>query len=242
MMLGSSGQMCQSEEGLKAMVGVSRLGDAVKRMLAEIGLARKEQSYIIGESGFARRSILETRLSWFARCFGQDRYVYVVTPLEWTGEKKHIIERVERLSYVDPAKVTIPDGYSGLYDERRGIQRDALWGLNAGRFGERSALTIYGFWIDSDISFDEPPDLDRAGPDDPFPSLGSPFAGGPVPSIVRFFDTEQAAYAYLENINGEKIPASVRHLAWVAIGLSTILWQWHGEIAGLFRWITGLFG
>ena len=51
---------------------------------------------------------------------------------------------------------------------------------------------------------------------------------------MRRFNSEQAAYAYLDNINGEKIPARIRHIAWVAIAVSTILWQWHDEIAGLF--------
>lgn len=205
----------------------------LRQIASRAGLLRKERTYQVGEVE-TRPAIVETRLSWLARCFARDRYVYVVTPLEWSGGKNYIIERAERLSYVDPADVVIPDGYSGLDDERGRIQKDPLWGLNAGRFGERSALTIYGYWISSDISFEGPLDLDHASPDGPFPPIGSPFAGGPVPSAVRLFDTEQAAYAYLENINGEKIPAQIRHLAWVAIGISTILWQWHDEIVALF--------
>ena len=63
---------------------------------------------------------------------------------------------------------------------------------------------------------------------------GGAFAGVPLPDEVRAFDTEQAAYAYIENITGEKIPAQIRHIAWVVIAVSTILWQWHDEIAELF--------
>lgn len=203
------------------------------QVASQAGLLRRERTYHIGEVD-ARRAFVETRLSWLARCFAWDRYVYVVTPLEWGGRKNYIIERAERLSYVDPTEVAIPDGYSGIDDEGGRIQRDPLWGLNAGRFGERSALTIYGYWIDSDISFERTMDLDRTGPDDPFPPLGSPFAGSPVPNVVRFFETEQAAYSYLKNINGDRIPARIRHIAWVAIALSTILWQWHDKIADLF--------
>ena len=231
-MSGAFTRRFRRRKGLAAMVDLARPGRVAKRTLVEVGLLRKVRAYQIGESDFAKSSIIETRLSWLGRCFGWDRYEYLVTSLEWDGEKKYIIERVERLSYVDPTKVVIPDGYSGLYDERRGVQRDPLWGRNAGRFGERSALTVYGFWIGSDISFDDPLDFERAGPEGPFPSLGSPFAGGPVPHVVRFFDTEQAAYSYLENVNGEKIPARIRHIAWVAIATSTILWQWQDKIFG----------
>ncbi len=211
------------------MRGVLKL----RQIASRAGLLRKERTYQAGQLE-TRRAIIETRLSWLARCFAWDRYVYVVTPLEWGDRKNYIIERVERLSYVDPADVVIPDGYSGIDDEQGRIQRDPLWGLNAGRFGERSALTIYGYWINSDISFERPLDLNRAGPDSPFPQIGSPFAGSPVPNVVRFFETEQAAYSYLKNINGDKIPARIRHIAWVAIALSTILWQWHDKIAALF--------
>ena len=57
------------------------------------------------------------------------------------------------------------------------------------------------------------------------------------------FSTEQAAYSYLPNVNGEKIPPQIKHIAWVAIGTSTIAWQWHDEIGGwvvtLFDWLGG---
>ena len=211
------------------MRGVLKL----RQIASRAGLLRKERTYQAGQFE-TRRAIIETRLSWLVRCFAWDRYVYVVTPLEWDGRKNYIIERVERLSYVDPADVVIPDAYSGIDDEQGGIQKDPLWSFNTGEFGERSALTIYGYWINSDLSFAGPQDLDQAGPDGPFPPIGSPFAGSPVPGAVRFFETEQAAYSYLKNINGDKIPARIRHIAWVAIALSTILWQWHDKIAALF--------
>lgn len=211
------------------MRGVFKL----RQIASRAGLLRKERTYQAGQLE-TRRAIIETPLSWLARCFARDRYVYVVTSLEWDGRKSYIIERAERLSYVDPADIPIPDAYSGIGDEQGRIQKDPLWSFNAGEFGERSALTIYGYWINSDLSFEGPPNLDHAGPDGLFPPIGGPFAGSPVPGVVRMFDTEQAAYAYLENINGEKIPAQIRHLAWVAIGISTVLWQWHDEIAALF--------
>ena len=75
-------------------------------------------------------------------------------------------------------------------------------------------------------------------PDDPsLPPLGSPFSGVPLPAELRIFQSEQAAYSYLPNVNGEKIPPQIKHIAWVAIGISTIAWQWHDEIGD---WIVTL--
>ena len=196
-------------------------------LLGETGLLRRRRPYEIGQRE-SRDSYLETRISWIARCFGRDRYVYLVSPIRSQQGGGYVIERVEQLSYVDPQSVAIPDTYSGISDERRGYQRDALWAFNDGSFGERCALTVCGFWIDS--RFGEDWGGQMSGTDD----LGTPFGPRPVPDSVRVFATEQAAYVYLDNLTGEKVPAQVRHLAWLAIALSTILWQWHDEIAKLF--------
>lgn len=209
------------------VIGIDLLRGKLGDYLREAGLVRRKQFYVIGQRE-ARTSYVESSVSWLARCLGRDRYVYLVSPLESDTNTGYVIERVEQLSFVDPREVVISDMYSGISDEKRGIQRDALWEFNDGTFGERSALTIYGFWIDS-------------GPGDYWPEgeesiqhLGTPFGQWPAPESVRVFATEQAAYSYLEKITGERIPPQVRHLAWIAIAASTILWQWHEEISALF--------
>lgn len=81
-------------------------------------------------------------------------------------------------------------------------------------------------------------ELVEVEPDDPsLPPLGSPFSGVSLPAELRIFQSEQAAYSYLPNVNGEKIPPQIKHIAWVAIGVSTIIWQWHDEIG---NWIVTL--
>ena len=209
------------------MIGIDSLKGKMGHFIGEVGLVRRKQAYAIGQRE-ERTSYVESSVSWITRCLGRDRYVYLVSPLSNDSNDAYVIERVERLSFVDPREVAISDMYSGISDERRGIQRDALWAFNDGTFGERSALTIYGFWIDSGLG-DYWPEGDGSGR-----HLGTPFGQWPAPESVRVFVTEQAAYSYLEKITGEKIPPQVRHLAWIAIAISTILWQWHDEIAGLF--------
>lgn len=209
------------------MIRSDPLQRALKQFLGEAGLLRRRRSYLIGQRE-DRDSFVESNVSWIARCFGRDRYVYLVSPLTREVSTGYVIERVEQLSYVDPREISIPDTYSGISDERRGFQRDALWEFNDGQFGERSALTVYGFWIDSSVGDHLIRDM-RGGEE-----LGTPFGPWPAPECVRVFATEQAAYTYLDNITGEKVPPQIRHLAWIAIAVSTILWQWHDEITRLF--------
>lgn len=207
----------------------------VKRFLANRGLARREAIYDVRRVDL-RFATIETKLSWITRSFFRDRYVYFVSRVQASPDDVYIIERVERLAYFGKEEhdIPIPDGYSALTDEKRGTQKNALSRSNSGQFGERSALTVYGSWIQSSITFLSGLELEDQDPDPSLQPAGGPFAGSDVPDDVRRFNSEQAAYAYLDNINGEKIPARIRHIAWFAIGLSTILWQWHDEIAGLF--------
>ena len=222
------------------------LKSRVKAGLAKLGLVRRQTHYRIGRGpvpSTTLATIIESKFSWISRCFFRDRYVYIVSAVD-EGDTVYIIERVEQTTYLDEAEEEyVSEDYSGLVDDARGLQRDAFSRFNRGTLGERSALTIYGFWIESSINAGP----ERAGIDDIYddtslPLSHIPFGWIPVPDAVRRFNSEQAAYAYLENINGGKVPARIRHIAWFAIGLSTILWQWHGEIVGLFRWIAGLFG
>ncbi len=200
--------------------------------LARFGLIRRQGSYEVGGVD-VRSATIETRFSWVLRSFfGRDRYVYFVSPVVASPRDVYIIERVERLTFFDSEKDEIPENYSGLVDGKRGVQKDALSLSNGGESGERSALTVYGFWIQSSMTLFGTWEVTDRNPDPTLPPDGSPFAGSPVPDAIRKFDSEQAAYTYIENINGEKIPAWLRHLAWVAIGVSTILWQWHDEIFG----------
>ena len=209
------------------MINGSPLARRLTRFLGETGMLRRRQSYAIGQRE-ERDSFVESRLSWIVRCFGKDRYVYLVSPLAKDPDAGYVIERVEQLSYVNPREVSIPDAYSGIRDETRGFQKEALWAFNDGSFGERSALTVYGFWIDSSLGDDWGGEVGSVD------HVGTPFGQWPAPDCVRVFATEQAAYSYLDNLTGEKIPAQVRHFAWIAIAASTILWQWHDEVANLF--------
>ena len=205
----------------------------VKRFLANRGLVRREATYDVGRVDL-RSATIETKLSWITRSFFRDRYVYFVSRVQASPDDVYIIERVEQLAYFDREERETPDGYSALTDDKRGTQKNALSRSNSGQLGERSALTVYGFWIRSSITLLSGFELEEQEPDPYLQAEGGPFAGAEVPDAVRRFNSEQAAYAYLDNINGEKIPSRIRHLAWVAIAVSTILWQWHDEIAGLF--------
>ena len=206
-----------------------------KRFLANHGLVRREATYDVGQVDL-RFATIETKFSWITRSFFRDRYVYSISRVQASPDDVYIIERVERLAYFNKGEhdIPIPDGYSALTDDKRGTQKNALSRSNSGQLGERSALTVYGFWIRSSITLFSGFELEEQDPDPSLQLEGGPFAGAVVPDVVRRFDSEQAAYAYLENINGDKVPARIRHIAWVAIAVSTILWQWHDEITGLF--------
>lgn len=205
----------------------------LKDFLANRGVLRKQVAYSVGDVS-PRVAWMETNLSWISRCFCRDRYVYFVSPVQISRRDVYIIERVEKLAGRGWRKGSMPTDYSGLVDETRGFQITALSRSNRGQFGERSSLTIYGDWIQSSLTHvSQWRDSHKDRTPNPPPD-NAPFAGAAIPEEVRRFDSEQAAYAYLENINGDKIPARIRHIAWVAIAVSTILWQWHDEIAGLF--------
>jgi len=203
----------------------------LKGFLANRGLVRRETTYDVGQVDW-RPATIETKFSWIFRSFFRDRYVYFVSRVKASPDDVYIIERVERLAYFGDGIYEIPDDYSALVDDKRGMQKNALSRSNSGQLGERSALTVYGFWIRSSITLLSGLELEDQDPDPSLHLEGGPFAGSAVPDAVRRFHNEQAAYAYLDNINGEKIPARIRHIAWVAIAVSTILWQWHDEIFG----------
>lgn len=218
----------------KVRAGCAWLGSWIRKAggpLARFGLIRRQGAYEVGGVD-VRSATIETMFSWIFRSFWRDRYVYFVSPVVASPRDVYIIERVERLTYFDSEKNEMPESYSGLVDRERGVQKDALTRSNGGELGERSALTVYGFWIQSSTTLISKWEVDDPNPDPSLPPDGSPFAGSPVPDAVRKFDSEQAAYAYLENINGEKVPAWLRHLAWATIGISTILWQWCGGSSG----------
>ena len=207
----------------------------LKGFLANRGLLRREATYDVGRVDL-RFATIETKFSWITRSFFRDRYVYFVSRVQASPDDVYIIERVEQLAYFGKEEhdIPIPDGYSALTDGKHGTQKNALSRSNSGQLGERSALTVYGPWIRSSITLLSGLELEEKELDPYLQAEGGPFAGAEVPDAVRRFNSEQAAYAYLDNINGEKIPARIRHLAWVAIAVSTILWQWHDEIVGLF--------
>lgn len=202
----------------------------VRQVLARCGLVRKEAIYEVGQIDL-RSATIETKISWIWRGFFRDGYAYFVSPVVASPRDVYIIERVERrtrsLRDDDPF-----EGYSGIVDGEQGVQLDALSRFNSGQLGERSALTVYGYWIQSSKTLLSGLEAGDPNRDSDLPPDGSPFAGSPLPDAIRRFDSEQAAYAFLENLNGEKIPARIRHLAWVAIAASTILWQWQDQIFG----------
>ena len=198
--------------------------------MEKLRLVRREATYEVGQIDL-RSAMIETKISWVWRCFFRDGYAYFVSPVESMAKAVYIIERVERRTRSLRADDLL-EGYSGIVKDEQGVQLDALSRFNSGHLGERSALTVYGYWIQSSktlLSGLESEDPNRA-PE--LPPDGSPFAGSPIPDAIRRFDSEQAAYAFLENLNGEKVPARIRHFAWLAIAVSTILWQWWDKIFG----------
>ena len=217
-----------------------RLLARCRRFWASVWLRQRRTEYGHGEIE-SRDSFIESKISWIWRSFGRDRYVYTVTEVPLGPRTVHIIERVQRLSFLSQPEDGQIDGYSGIHDKHFGIQRDPFFWWNDGTYGERSTLTIYGTWIAS-YPINRSEHHDHAPISDPpaehrLPPLGAPFANVPLPTEIRIFSTEQAAYSYLPNVNGEKIPPQIKHIAWVAIGVSTIAWQWHDEIGD---WIVTL--
>ena len=228
----------------KVRAGRAWLGSQFRKAggpLARFGLMRTTATYRIGQHD-DRVVMIDGWLAWFRRCFLRDRYVYFVSQVREPGGPVplYIIERVtHHLAHFDSESTPVPAGYSGIHDDRRGFRKNPLAPTNRDQlFGERSALTVHGSWIDST------PAARHAGTGYALLSEidGNPqnvaFGGlGEVPVDVRRFQTEQAAYLYLDNLTGEKVPGWLRHLAWATIGVSTIAWQWHSQIADLVAWL-----
>ena len=201
----------------------------IKRILAKSHLVRARKVYKHGEIE-VRDAIFDPLWSWVLRSFIRDRYTYIVSSI--SNHRNHrghqgksdgyMIERIGRVPFLSESDAASPPrGHSGLDDDERGLQDDPMKWTNERYAGERSALTIYGYWLGSYPSGYANPDSSA--------SSKVPFDSVPIPDCVRIFETEEEAYAYLPSVTGERIPAKVRHFAWLAIALSTFLWQWHDK-------------
>ena len=162
-------------------------------------------------------------VSWIKRAFWFDHYSYFVATYHYpdNGVPLYYIARARTSLefYSHEEVISLPDGASGLEED------DGTYRLQ--KLPDEEALTKFGYWLNTPWT-DQFYGLDQPAPIGPMP----------LPTEVLAFNTEQAAYEYMNRVSGREIPPQILHLAWFTIGLSTFLWQVTSWGPTIYNWVA----